>query len=208
MKRLWQKFSNQKKPEPITIVSGLPRSGTSMMMKMLDSGGISPIVDNIRTPDEDNPKGYYEFERVKKLKEGDTVWLADAQGKAVKVIAALLVYLPATYDYRIIFMRRAIPEILASQQKMLIRRGEDPHKISDEQLTSLFEKHLSQVNAWIDSQPNVKRIDIDYGQIVSDPAPSLEAINRFLDNELDVEAMHQVVDPTLYRQRRTNLSVK
>ena len=108
------------KPVPITVVSGLPRSGTSMMMKMLEAGGVPLIIDNLRTSDEDNPAGYYEFEPVKKLGKGDSGWLADAQGKAVKVIAALLVHLPAAYTYQIIFMHREMSEILASQRKMLL----------------------------------------------------------------------------------------
>ena len=129
----------------VTIVSGLPRSGTSMMMKMLEAGGLPPLTDNLRTADEDNPKGYYEFERVKQLPKGDVAWLPDAQGKVVKVIAALLPSLPGGYHYRVIFMQRAMPEVLASQRQMLIRRGEDPNKIPDDVIAKLFEKHLKQV---------------------------------------------------------------
>jgi hypothetical protein len=173
-----------------------------MMMKILEAGGIPPLIDRIRTSDEDNPKGYYEFERVKKLDQGDFTWLADAQGKAVKIIAALLIHLPATHDYSVIFMNRALPEIMASQRKMLIHRGEDPHKISDDQLITLFEKHLSQVNSWINSQPNVKRIHINYNQVLENPGPQIEQVNRFLGNTLDVNRMLQVIDPNLYRQRR------
>src|ERR1043165_1737839 len=119
------------KRKPITVVSGLPRSGTSMMMKMLEAGGMSLLVDNLRTADDDNPAGYYEFEPVKKLSQGDFDWLEEAQGKAVKVIAALLADLPSAYTYQIIFMRRDMFEILASQNKMLLNRGEDLKKISD-----------------------------------------------------------------------------
>ena len=117
--------------KPIIVVSGLPRSGTSMMMRMLDMGGVPVLTDEIRAPDLDNPKGYYEFERVKKLPQGDIAWLADAQGKAVKIIGALLRHLPAAYTYKILFMRRAMVEVLASQRQMLIRRGEDPDGIDD-----------------------------------------------------------------------------
>jgi hypothetical protein len=202
LKPLLQILGNRKQVKSIIIVSGLPRSGTSMMMKILEAGGIPPLIDSIRTPDEDNPKGYYEFERVKKLDQGDFTWLADARGKAVKIIAALLIHLPTTHDYRVIFMNRALPEIMASQRKMLIHRGEDPHKISDDQLITLFEKHLSQVNSWINSQPNIKRIDINYNQVLENPGPQIEQVNRFLGNTLDVNRMLQVIDPNLYRQRR------
>ena len=128
--------------KPIVVVSGLPRSGTSMMMKMLEVGGIPPVTDNHRMADDDNPKGYYEFERVKKLDKGDTEWLADAPGKVVKVIAALLTYLPPTYNYKVIFMRRLMPEILASQRQMLVRRGEAPNKFKDEDMARIIEKHV------------------------------------------------------------------
>ena len=112
--KIFKKFG-KKEDKFVTVVSGLPRSGTSMMMKMLDAGGIPPITDNIRSADEDNPKGYYEFERVKKMPGGDTGWMKDAQGKAVKVIAALIEHLPEGYTYKVLFMRRDMDEILASQ---------------------------------------------------------------------------------------------
>ena len=194
-------FGKSGASEPIVIVSGLPRSGTSMMMKMLDVGGIPPLTDNIRAADDDNPKGYYEFERAKKLKEGDDTWLTDAEGKAVKVISALLPHLPDAYDYQVIFMRRALPEILASQRKMLINRGEDPDKVSDEEIAALFEKHLAKTLNWIDDHDNVQRLDVDYNGVLKDPHPHVVGVIRFLGRDLDQEAMTAVVDPNLYRQR-------
>jgi hypothetical protein len=185
----------------ITIVSGLPRSGTSMMMKMLEAGGLPPLVDNIRTADVDNPKGYYEFERVKKLKDGDTAWLPEAKGKVVKVIAALLPYLPGAFEYRVIFMRRAMPEILASQRQMLIRRGEDPNKFQDEELARLFEKHLHKVYEWMNGQPNLQYIDVHYNELLGSPGPHAAQINQFLGNRLSEAAMVQVVDHRLHRQQ-------
>ena len=186
----------------ITVVSGLPRSGTSMMMKMLEAGGLPPLTDNLRTADEDNPKGYYEFERVKQLPKGDVAWLPEAQGKVVKVIAALLPYLPGTYRYRVIFMQRAMAEILASQRQMLIRRGEDPDKIGDDMMAKLFEKHLRQVNDWVGQQPNVERLDVNYNDMLKNPRPFIERINALLDSQLNTEKMEQVVDPSLHRQRK------
>ena len=195
------------KPMPITIVSGLPRSGTSMMMKMLEAGGLPLLIDNSRIPDEDNPAGYYEFEPVKKLDQGNFDWLADAQGKALKVIAALLTHLPSADTYQIIFMRRDMSEILASQRKMLLNRGEDPNKIDDEEMAHLFERHLFNVISWIDHQPNMRQIDINYNQLLEDPRPQAEQINRFLGNNLDIEGMLQVINPGLYRQRSRLVSV-
>lgn len=197
MKRLFQR----KKAKPITIVSGLPRSGTSMVMKMLEAGGILPLTDHIRAPDSDNPRGYYEFERVKKLKDGDSAWLPDAQGMAVKVIAALLMHLPSGYEYRVLFMRRKIEEILASQAKMLGNRGEES-KVDDATMADLFQKHLQQVRAWMNSQPNLLYLDIDYNAIVTDPSPFVSQINQFLGGHLDEEEMLTVIDPSLYRQRK------
>jgi hypothetical protein len=186
----------------VNIVSGLPRSGTSMMMKMLEAGGLPPLTDNLRTADEDNPKGYYEFERVKQLPKGDVAWLPGAQGKVVKVIAALLPSLPGGYHYRVIFMQRAMPEVLASQRQMLIRRGEDPDKIPDNVLASLFEKHLKQVNDWVSQQPNVERLDVNYNEMLKNPQPFVDQVNAFLENQLDAPKMATVVDPTLHRQRK------
>ncbi|MBL7161227.1 MAG: sulfotransferase [Anaerolineales bacterium] len=189
------------KTEPIIIVSGLPRSGTSMVMKMLEAGGIPPLTDHIRTADDDNPKGYYEFERAKKLKEGDMAWLPEAQGKVVKVIGALLVDLPPGYEYRVLFMRRKMDEVLASQGKMLERRGEEK-KVDDDTMTVLFQKHIKQVEDWMKQQSNLRYIDVDYNNLLDAPQPQIEQINRFLGIELDEAAMAAVVDPELYRQRK------
>ena len=191
----------QKKPKEVIVVSGLPRSGTSMMMKMLEAGGLEVLTDNIRKPNEDNPKGYYEFERVKKLPEGDTAWLDQAEGKVVKIISQLLMSLPEGYTYCVLFMRRHIEEILASQRRMLERRGEDPDKVDDEEMAALFEKHLEKVFAWMDRQPHVHYLEVDYNRTLADPQPMAERVNEFLGSELDVEKMVGVVDPSLYRQR-------
>ena len=193
-------FKSDAKPV-VTVVSGLPRSGTSMMMKMLDAGGIPPMQDGIRTADPDNPKGYYEFERVKQLDKGDNVWVVDAQGKAVKVISALLKHLPGEYQYRVIFVRRNMPEILASQRKMLRRRGEDPDKMDDAQMAALFEKHVADVERWLAQQPNMKTLYVHYSEVLADPLPYIAKINAFCGGALNEVAMANVVDPNLYRNK-------
>lgn len=185
----------------ITIVSGLPRSGTSMMMKMLEAGGMEVLTDEIRTADEDNPRGYYEFERVKQV-EDDKDWLPDAQGKVVKMIGALLKHLPPDYAYEIVFMERRIEEVLASQQRMLVRRGEPTDAISDERMAALFAKHVKQVKAWIAEQPNVNVLYIHYSDILANPDEQARRLNRFLGSNLDEKAMAEMVDPNLYRQRK------
>jgi len=179
----------------------LPRSGTSMMMKMLEAGGIELLADGIRTADEDNPKGYYEFERVKQI-ANDREWLEDARGKAVKMIAALLKHLPPEFRYEVVFMRRNIREVLASQRRMLIRRGELPEAVPDVRMAELFKKHVEQVEAWIAEQPNVAVIYVDHGDILDDAARQARRVDEFLRSTLDVQAMAAVVDRSLYRQRQ------
>lgn len=185
----------------IILVSGLPRSGTSLMMKMLEAGGLPLMVDNIREADDDNPKGYYELEEVKQLKDGDVEWLSGAKGKVVKVVAPLLSYLPEEHEYKIVFMRRAMPEILASQKQMLIRRGKDPDSVPDELMAKVFEKQLADVLEWIDGSDNFSMIEVPYSELFTDAAAHIEKIERFLNAELDHDGMAAVVDPDLYRQR-------
>jgi hypothetical protein len=201
MKNLFQAFS---KPEIgyITVVSGLPRSGTSMMMKMLEAGGLPPLTDNLRTADDDNPKGYYEFERVKKMPDGDISWVEEAPGKVVKVISALLEHLPPDYSYRVLFMQRKMEEILASQHKMLVRSGKPTDKVSDEQLAGMYAKHLAKVKAWLNEQSNFSVLYLDYNGILLDPLNQSGKVNRFLNDSLDEPKMAGVVDPDLYRQRK------
>jgi len=172
-----------------------------MAMKILEAGGIPPLTDHVRTPNEDNPKGYYEFERAKKLKEGDTAWLPEARGRAVKVIAALLPHLPSKYEYRVLFMRRKMEEILASQAMMLENRGEES-KVDDDTMGRLFANHLQQVRGWMNSQPNLLYLDLDYNEIIVDPVPYVRQINQFLGGHLDEEKMIAVIDSSLYRQRK------
>ena len=185
----------------VTIVSGLPRSGTSLMMSMLGAGGIQILTDEIREPDEDNPEGYYEFERVKQI-EHDHSWLEEAKGKAVKIVSERLTHLPEGYAYKVIFMRRKMEEVLASQRQMLIRRGEPAPRISDEEMAELFKRHLRELEAWLGRQPHIEVIYVWYNEVLENPIAPAERINQFLGNTLDVEKMVTVVDPTLYRQRR------
>ncbi len=187
--------------DSITIVSGLPRSGTSMMMSMLEAGGMDVLTDGIRAADEDNPKGYYEFEQVKQI-ERDKSWLEDARGRAVKMVAALLKHLPPEYEYRVVLVRRNMDEVLASQHRMLLRRGEASDAVPDERMAALFEKHMEQVEAWLEAQPNIAVLHVEYAQVLQDAEQQSQRISRFLARPLDVHAMAAVVDPSLYRQRQ------
>ncbi len=172
-----------------------------MMMKILETGGMQVFTDNLRLADEDNPKGYYELEQVKALKDGDDTWLKDAPGKVVKVISSLLEYLPANYKYKIIFMRREIAEILASQKQMLIRRGE-PSEGDDQKMAEMFQEHLKRVRVWLANQPNMKILYVDYNALMSDPASQVEAVAEFLGLNDQLAAMLAVPDKKLYRQKK------
>jgi hypothetical protein len=185
----------------VIVVSGLPRSGTSMMMKMLNAGGIEPVTDNIRTADEDNPKGYYELEKVKQL-DKDNAWVADCEGKAIKVISMLLKPLPATQHYKIIFMRRKMEEILASQKQMLIRRGQPTDTIPDAKMAEMFNKHLRDIESFIEKQPYMECLYISYNDVLENAAANVEKINEFLGGAMNKAAMLEVVDKALHRQRK------
>lgn len=186
--------------DSVTIVTGLPRSGTSMMMRMLEAGGMRVLTDNLRTADEDNPRGYYEFEPVKQI-ESDASWLEDAQGKVVKMVAALLKHLPPEYAYRIVFMRRRLEQVLASQRRMLERRGEPADKVSDEKMAALYRKHLQRIDDWLSDQPNVEVLYVDYGDVLADPICEAQRVSLFFDRSLDEDRMAAVVEPALHRQR-------
>jgi hypothetical protein len=189
-----------RQPQTVIVVSGLPRSGTSMMMKMLAEGGLPVLTDSIRTADEDNPNGYFELEVVKQLAEGQKDWLAGADHKIVKVISALLEHLPPEHHYKVLFMERQIAEVLASQKKMLARRNETS-KISDAEMEAQFTEHLKAIKYWLARQPNMDVMYVDYNRMMADPGEYCRKIADFLGLPLDLEKMRSVPNATLYRNR-------
>ncbi|MBN1538850.1 MAG: sulfotransferase [Candidatus Thermoplasmatota archaeon] len=186
--------------EIVYIVSGLPRSGTSLMMKMLKEGGMELLVDNIREADIDNPKGYFEYERVKKLPE-DTSWLPDARGKVVKVLAELIKHLPDDHRYIIVFMMRDIDEIIASQKKMLVRRGEDPDAVSDDEMRTLLRTYLRNLKVFVGNKSNMDVCYISYNDLMREPDLSIEEIVGFFDGGLDAGRMRAAIDRDLHRNK-------
>lgn len=184
----------------IIVVSGLPRSGTSLMMQMLHSGGVVVVTDHVRTADTDNPRGYFEFERVKKIKD-DTAWLPDARGKAVKMISQLLLDLPPTERYRVVFMQRDLTETLISQEKMLERRSREA--APREEIERAFVKHLDKLYAWLEAQPNFTVLYVKYADLVANPEQEARRISEFLGGSLDLAAMAAAVDPSLYRNKKS-----
>jgi hypothetical protein len=185
----------------ITVVSGLPRSGTSMMMRMLNAGGMEVVVDNLRKADEDNPVGYFEFEKVKKMKE-DASWMGSVIGKVVKIISELLFDLPSGYHYKVIFMRRDMQEMLNSQRKMLERKGVKD-EIKDEEMARFFQKHIAAIEEWFRGKAHIDVLYVDYNDAVKDPLKIAKQVNAFLDNALNTDKMASAVDGLLYRNRRT-----
>ncbi len=190
--------------KPVIIVSGLPRSGTSMLMKMLEAGGLEAATDEIRTADVDNPKGYYELERVKDLdKEGaDKAWVAGMRGKVVKVISFLLRDLPRGNNYKVVFVNRHLDEVIASQNKMLDHRNEEDAPVSDEKMKENYKNHLWRTNYLLKHEPGFETLFLDHRSVIEDGPGQAAAINRFLGGHLDEQKMAEVVDPNLYRNRR------
>jgi len=194
-------FSREKKAkQKVIVVSGLPRSGTSMMMKMLAEGGVPVLTDSLREADEDNPNGYFEIELSKKLRDGVVDWIYEAPGKAVKVISYLLEFLPADLSYDVIFMDREIPEVLASQQKMLKRRNEES-TISDAEMDQQFQSHLKAVKYWVARQPNMRVLFVKYDQAISDSEILSNSLVDFLEIPLNIDAMNAVPNKSLYRNK-------
>lgn len=182
------------------VVSGLPRSGTSMAMKMLEAGGLRVVTDGRRGADEDNPRGYYEDERVKDLHlERDKTWLREARGKVVKIISFLLKSLPADNNYKVLFMRRNLREIVASQNKMLDRRGEG-NDTTDERAVRLLDEQVRDARFFL-RRPQFHVLELDYAEMLRDARPQALRIAEFLGETLDVDKMAQVVDVQLYRNR-------
>jgi Sulfotransferase domain len=189
--------------DEIVIVSGLPRSGTSLMMQMLDMGGVEVVTDKIRTADTDNPRGYYEFEQVKKIKS-DASWLPGTRGKAVKMVSQLLYDLPASETYRIIFMDRDMDEMLLSQEKMLQRLGRDG--APREKMRQAYEMHLQKLHEWLKKQSNMVMMRMSYNNVLQSPHEHAKVVAEFVGGSLNVQEMVKAIDTSLYRNRKNNIS--
>jgi hypothetical protein len=187
---------------PLIVVSGLPRSGTSMLMQMLDAGGIPVLSDAVRPPDASNPRGYYELERVKRLhREEDKSWLADGEGKAIKIISFFLVSLPDIHTYQVIFMERPLREILASQNRMLDDLAQERGKTTEDCLLQSYENHLVSVRSFLASRPCFATLRVNYRDVLAQPVGEAARIAGFLGRDLDTFRMARVVEERLYRNR-------
>jgi hypothetical protein len=182
----------------IILVSGLPRSGTSLLMQMLHQGGVEVLTDEIRTADTDNPRGYYELEKVKKLKQ-DASWLPQARGRAFKIISQLLYDLPAGESYRIVFMERDLDEMLASQEKMLARLGRPA--VPRDQMKRSYQLHVARLKEWLAKQPNMAVLFVSYNNLVQQSSAEIDRLKDFLQRDVVTDAMARAVDPQLYRNK-------
>jgi hypothetical protein len=196
-------FRRLRRGQPIVVVSGLPRSGTSMMMRMLAAGGVPILTDEVRPADDSNPKGYFEFEPVKELANGGPApWLDEARGKAVKIVSFLLTWLPETHDYRVIFMRRDLHEIVASQTDMLVTRAEDAASDPD-RLIEVYARHLEGVERFLTARTCFSTLSLDHRRVLANPAGESSRVGAFLERRLDEPAMTAAVDTRLYRHRHS-----
>ncbi len=185
---------------PVYVVSGLPRSGTSMVMRMLAAGGLPVLEDGQRSADPDNPRGYFELEAVKGSAR-DVSWVSAAAGKTVKVISYLLPHLPADREYRVVFMRRDLDQVVRSQRAMLERLGTAEGQASDERARAELAEHLVDVEAWLEGAAHVRWCPVGYARVLADPRREAERMADFVGAPLDVDAMLRAVEPGLWRQR-------
>jgi hypothetical protein len=171
-----------------------------MMMKMLEAGGLQPVIDGFREADEDNPKGYYELEAVKRTKQ-DPSWVPEARGKVVKVISQLLQDLPTDERYKVVFMRRQLDEVLASQQKMLVRRDEEDES-TDGDMKDMFASHVEEIEGWMRAAEHLDVLFVSYNRMQSDSESQIARVCKFMGADLDAGKMATIIDPALYRQRK------
>lgn len=183
----------------IYVVSGLPRSGTSMMMRMLALGGAPILADERRAADQDNPRGYYELEAVKDSAR-DASWVRAAPGKVVKVVSALLPHLPAALRYRVVFLRRRLDQVVRSQRAMLDRLAPELAQ-SDAEARCMLRDHLVEIEGWFETAAHMQVLGVSYERVLADPGPQIERITRFLELDLDAAAMQRAIEPGLQRQR-------
>ncbi len=203
MERLGEKLNSLLAGAPVIVVSGIPRSGTSMVMQMLEAGGVACVTDNVRQSDGDNPRGYYEDERVKHLgRDSGTSWLRGCRGRAVKVISHLLPRLPLLFRYRVVFIERDLDDVMKSQRRMLRHLGEPSGDADDRVVREKFLRHLGFIRDYLDAAPGFETLYLNYGEVVRTPREAARRLNLFLGGSLDVDAMSAAVDGSLSRARK------
>lgn len=194
----------KKSGKTFVLVSGLPRSGTSLMMQMLVAAGMDAITDERRVADEDNPKGYFEWEHIKKI--GDQPELLNKEeydGKVLKTISMLLKKMPQEHDYKVIFMVRPVQEIAASQTKMINRLGTAGAELEEVDLIRGLRDHRDKSLAWLRTAKHMDFIKVRYPQLMSQPEEVIAEITDFLGSDFlkEPQEMISAIDQSLYRNR-------
>ncbi len=184
----------------ITVVSGIPRSGTSLMMQMMAAGGVPVLTDGQRSADANNPRGYFELESVKSLSKNQDI-IGQAEGKVVKVISSLLPSLPKQFQYRVVFMCRPLEEVVSSQNRMLERLGKEVPPTPTAAVVAAFEEHLKKTRSWLSQQPNFEVLYVDYPAVLQSPEEQAGRICGFLGRALDVPAMIRQIEHSLHREK-------
>ena len=183
----------------VTVVAGLPRTGTSMMMQMLAAAGLPAYTDEHRPPDSDNPRGYFEHEQATKLHR-DASWVPQARGKAVKIVAHLLPFLPEGEQYRLIFMHRDVREVVASQKAMLERLGRKGGDLAEARLMRTYTQQLVRVQTWLRRRAEIPVLAVNYAEALANPAATAAKLARFLGGPFDAPAAAAAIEPSLRRQ--------
>jgi hypothetical protein len=175
----------------IYIVSGLPRSGTSMMMKMLEAGGLPVLVDADNPSTDNHPGGRYEYKLARMMSKGANEWITDAKGKVVKILLHSLYNLPDTFQYKVVFMQRNIYEVIASQTKMGILSGND----------YIYTNMILQFNHWLKSKTTIEILFVNYNDLMKQSAPIIANVADFIGQDLNTGKMAKVPKKKLYRNR-------
>ncbi|HEY1583867.1 MAG TPA: sulfotransferase domain-containing protein, partial [Chthoniobacterales bacterium] len=198
------KVPEERSGKTFILVSGLPRSGTSLMMQLLEAGGVPPMTDKERVADVDNPRGYFEWEAIKQIAKKPELLDDEAvDGRAIKCISMLLPALPENHQYKVIFMLRPIAEVAASQKAMTVRLGTKGAKLDPQQLERGLRAHREETRRWVTNAEHVDWLEIDYPSLVRNPAPAIKRLVEFIGAERlpNEKAMSAIVDPSLHRRR-------
>ncbi len=186
--------------DEITVVTGLPRSGTSMAMGMLHAAGVPLLVDAHRPADASNPRGYFEYAPVKATRR-EAAWVASARGRAVKVIHALVPHLPEAERYRVVWMQRDLDEVLRSQERMLERQGQQPEVGDRALLRTAYARQLDELRVWLGRRSTASVLELDHALVLGRPDEAAHQLARFVGRPAQAGAMARAVDASLYRER-------
>ena len=196
-------LSGETDQEPIYVVTGLPRSGTSMMMQVLEAAGIKIHTDNERVADDSNPKGYNEYEPVKHLHKQNK-WLQEVESKGIKIVMPHIFKLPPRHTYKVIHIERKLDDVLMSQELMKERLNPAYKTTFNFSLYTSFTQELEKLDQWVNHFQNVERLKLNYDQVIAEPLIAAEKVKLFVNSKNDIKAIAQAIDPEL---KRSNIQI-